>query len=216
LLKKSVKCVVTASNFLIPGKPDQTDLQKAFNSPKVKNLIGKNDFERKVAMALRVSDNEQFTSAFEIWKSWLVEHEKYKETSHEEFEQTWSVQLPGPVLDINRIFALAGLASSLELTFDEWLTKIKKPFLQEGVNISPTLEYEEVKSKAIRKTAQISFEPQVTLQYPIEYSIPLFFSLFGMDKNSPTIKQFVCALPFLNDILNYKSDNLRKYFTKEN
>lgn len=215
LLNKATKSVLTACKFLMPRDPDQTDLQNALNHSKVTNLIGKNNFERKVAAALRVSENQDFSKAFGIWKAWLLSHEKYKDSSHEELEQIWNVQLQEPVLDLNRIFALAGLANSSEITFDEWLSKMKNPFSAEGINISTTSEYEEVKRKTIRKTPQVSFEPQVTLQYPIEYSIPLFFSLFGMDKNSPTIKQLVFALPLLNNIEDIKSGNTREYFTKE-
>jgi len=89
------------------------------------------------------------------------------------------------------------LKTSLEaretITFDEWIAGIP------GVQTLP--DYPLVHDKLIIKPPKWvpTFAPQVTIQHPLEWTIPLYFGLFGF--NSADMLTFCGSFPYRDSVL---------------
>ncbi len=89
-----------------------------------------------------------------------------------------------------------------ETTFELWIKNLQETINTETYTIEvPTPEiYELVKDKPLEPQSlpwKPYFAPQVTIQHPLEYTVPLYFSLFGFE--SPEMFKFNDSLP-LRDI----------------
>ncbi len=85
-------------------------------------------------------------------------------------------------------------------TFEKW-----GAFIQETVgHLIFVDQFDLVKDKNITKPLKdewhMGFNPQFTIQHPLEYTIPLYFSLFGF-KDHTLIMPFVESLPFHDTFL---------------
>lgn len=90
------------------------------------------------------------------------------------------------------------------ITFENWVYS-----LQDFINIHSPNKFEitfiesnfnRIRDKNIVKPSgdwEPIFSPQVTIQHPLEYTIPLYFGLFGF-KNSSYMMPFLASLPFID------------------
>ena len=210
LLEKSITSVLIASEPLTQQDFNRADLEKALTN--LQKFIGKNSFEVKVAAGLRNSKNPQLENSFEIWKEWLQSNKQYQETSDVEFSELWNQEVEVSI-DHNRMFALAKISPADSITFKNWLSEVNQPILNQGFLIEENVQYfPHVENKPIQKRQELKFQPQATIQYPLEYSIPLLFSLFKFKIGSPIITKLLHALPFLDEI---SENNMETYFTKK-
>ncbi len=99
------------------------------------------------------------------------------------------------------------LQSKPEVSFLEWVN-----FLEHHPHTPLTIEksetFESITSQMITRPSKDwnpRFSPQVTIQHPLEYAIPLYFGLFGF-RTSPTLQCFVASLPFRDLLLEYHGD----------
>lgn len=94
-------------------------------------------------------------------------------------------------------------------TFQEWASSIMLPLEKSGISFNNDKLYEFVKDKALTKPKKWipSFSPQVTIQHPLEYTIPLAFMLLGF--NSPEYMFPFCASLPARDMLltSYNNSN---------
>lgn len=76
-------------------------------------------------------------------------------------------------------------------TFDEWAGPL------EGITYLPL--YQEIRTREIcLKGSRLCFAPQVTIQHPLQWTIPLYCGLFGGENLSSDLLNISCALPYLN------------------
>ncbi len=87
-----------------------------------------------------------------------------------------------------------------EITFDEWAAKLILFNQEPSFRLELTEHYKLISKKSIRRPQQKwkpDFTPQVTIQHPLNFTIPLYFSLFGFD--SQDMMPFAASLPFRED-----------------
>lgn len=210
LLKKSINSVLIASEHLTQQGFTENDLWQALNTPKISNFIGRNNFEINVGAGLRQSVT--FSNSFEIWKEWLKSHPKYKNINDQEFEVLWNQEVAIPTQP-TQVFKIAGISLKENITFDGWLNEIRQPLIKQNLHVEESKTYfPNVGNAPIQKRREIKFQPQATIQYPLEYSIPLLFSLFNFKIDSTIITKLVHALPLLDEI---SKNNMEAYFTKK-
>lgn len=105
------------------------------------------------------------------------------------------------------------LNENKQITFLDWANNIESVLSDSKFSVSFTDEYELAKNKNITRPVgrwEPKFSPQATIQHPLEWTIPLYFGLFGFD--SPTMMAFTSSLP---DRDTYSSDSgNKKYFKK--
>jgi hypothetical protein len=89
----------------------------------------------------------------------------------------------------------ANLETKGSITFSEWTVGIPSVFLF-------TETYRLVYDKPIIKPPKWvpTFSPQVTIQHPLEWTIPLYYALFGFNE-SPNMLTFGGSLPYRDSIL---------------
>lgn len=112
------------------------------------------------------------------------------------------------------------LKGKKEVTFEEWTEKITETFKKEPFEITYSEDFDSIKNKPIVRPSEDwkpRFSPQVTIQHPLEYTIPLYFGLFGF-KNPSHMMPFVACIPFRDLFLQYheeaNSHNLALLFGK--
>lgn len=112
------------------------------------------------------------------------------------------------------------LKGKKEVSFEEWTEKITETFKKEPFEISYSEYFDLIKNKPIVRPSEDwkpRFSPQVTIQHPLEYTIPLYFGLFGF-KNPSHMMPFVACIPFRDLFLQYheeaNSHNLGLLFGK--
>lgn len=215
LLEKAVASVSVACHPLIKDIFSQYDLEEAFRHPNVARLLAAGK-ETNVGAGLR--ESIAFSGSFEMWKNWLKSHEKYKHTDDDEFKQLWesNPKLPVPP---DTLFRFAKMEGAKTITFNEWISKIESFIFTNEINLNILIEneyFEIVKNKTVKRPQALQFKPQATIQFPLEYSIPLFLSIFDFRANSAPITAILDSLPFLNDINEETVRNVvEKHFTKE-
>lgn len=94
------------------------------------------------------------------------------------------------------------------ITFKEWTTKLATVFNDEPFKIDYPPLFNSVENQPIIKPFvewKPRFSPQVTIQHPLEYTIPLYFGLFGF-KNPSHMMPFVASLPFRNLFLQFHEE----------
>ncbi len=82
-----------------------------------------------------------------------------------------------------------------EVTFSNWISDVNARFSN---SLYETENFDSIRQAPIKRPSdewEPRFSPQATIQHPLEYSIPLYFGLFGF-KDSPTMLPFVASLPF--------------------
>lgn len=92
------------------------------------------------------------------------------------------------------------LKAQSEVTFSSWVNNVKTRFNDGLYKAHETEFFGSISQSPIKKPSDEwtpRFSPQVTIQHPLEYSIPLYFGLFGF-KDSPSMLPFVASLPFRN------------------
>lgn len=217
LLEEAVKSVLTACHPLTKDIFSQNDLEAAFEHPNLARLFA-GDKELSVGAGLRKSG--LFLDSFEIWKNWLKSHEKYKRTDDNEFKQLWESN-PNLPISPEMIFRLAQLTGAKTITFNEWISKIENLILTSEIYLNLNIVkndkyFEIVRNETIKRRETLKFKPQATIQFPLEYSIPLFFNIFNFQPNSGPITAVLDALPFLNEITKENVNNvIGNHFTKE-
>lgn len=102
-------------------------------------------------------------------------------------------------------------------TFDNWLEELLKAYNNSSFIISCSQQnYKAVGNKAIKLPDSESwkpvFSPQVTIQHPLEFTIPLYFGLFGF-KSSYMIP-FSASLPARDKLLEAQEDGNSQEFWK--
>jgi hypothetical protein len=215
LLQAAVESVPLACAPLTQDMFNQNDLVKALQHPKVALLINGGK-EINVGAGLRASN--LFPNAFEIWKDWLQTHQKYKHTKDDQFKELWenNAEIPIPT---STLFRLAQMAGAKTITFNEWINKIGggTPLHQRGLNIIINQEYfESVRDMPLKRCQSLKFKPQATIQFPLEYSISLFFSIFDFQPSSAPVVAILDSLPFLDEISKETIGSIMgKHFTKE-
>ena len=80
-----------------------------------------------------------------------------------------------------------------KIYFDEWYLALEKKYSNQYEKTNKLKNSEEF-FMLIPKNWKPQFSPQATIQHPLEYAIPLYFSLFGF--NSPYMINFSASLPF--------------------
>jgi hypothetical protein len=87
------------------------------------------------------------------------------------------------------------------ITFSKWTYKLEDFFVGTPFRVFYFGKYETVKEMELigKKPWHPRFSPQVTIQHPLEYTIPLYFGLFGFD--SPSLTFFQASFPFRNEFL---------------
>lgn len=115
------------------------------------------------------------------------------------------------------------------VSFKTWVNVLKEKY---GIDSAPvkvdTLDlYKLVKNNVLVRSSESmrrnewepKVNPQVTIQHPLEYTIPLVVTLFGSKKAiTPIVELCLPALPSLNLIKDrgLKHMDIREYFSKEN
>lgn len=217
LLNKAVRSVSTACKPLMPKKFTKYHLTQALNDPNVIKMIGTAAFELKIGVTLRTSENPELETSFDIWKTWLRKNKKYEDLSEEDSVALWHSDSYQPI-KLDSLFRLAKITLKTPLLFRGWLNEIIDPLHKQAFTVQEHADFFPlVQDQTINILEEkIRFQPQATIQYPLEYSIPLFFSLFGFNKESPIITKLVPALPFLEEISQIAEDKgMEKYCTKK-
>lgn len=95
-----------------------------------------------------------------------------------------------------------------KIYFDEWYLALEKKYSNQYEKTNKLKNSEEF-FMLVPKNWKPQFSPQATIQHPLEYAIPLYFSLFGF--NSPYMINFSASLPFRDIFLeaqqNANSEN---------
>ena len=97
----------------------------------------------------------------------------------------------------------ANLEARETITFDEWVAGI--------VGIVPLPEYELVRDKQIIKPPKWTarFAPQVTIQHPLEWTIPLYYGI--IDRDCADMLSFSSSFPYRDSVLKaFKEGNSKK------
>jgi hypothetical protein len=112
------------------------------------------------------------------------------------------------------------LKGKKKVRFEEWTETITETFKKEPFEITYSEYFDLIKTKPIVRPSEDwkpRFSPQVTIQHPLEYTIPLYFGLFGF-KNPSHMMPFVACIPFRDWFLQYheeaNSHNLGLLFGK--
>lgn len=210
LLKEALHTMMDAARYITIK-----DLAKEFNEEELKErlagkkiLIGKGKFEEKIASDLkktRYPMPELSNPWFNLWVEWLKTHQNYREEPEENLVSLWNNSSGNlPILD--NLFR----GDLPPLLFSAWIDKIRN----ESPNyiIKLTDSYEEVINKEI-KLINLEFQPQVTLQYPLEYTLPLLFGLYNYEF-SPITRKLIESLPHLGMLQNHSP--FTDYLSKEN
>ena len=110
------------------------------------------------------------------------------------------------VQSIHDVFLdLSQILQTKDFTFQEWLTHLQEKLYHrdsnKGVHIIQSEFFNRVENINIKMPHnwQPKFQPQVTIQHPLEYTVPLYFSLFGFNDNNYML-HFVTSLPGFNMI----------------
>ncbi len=103
------------------------------------------------------------------------------------------------------------LNSEREITFDLFLKTVTERMLSYSLKLDFFDAYQLVQSRTLSlvhvtldKKWEPSFVPQATIQHPLEYTIPLYFSLFGFDNNY--MPNFSASLPLKDEFLEAQRD----------
>lgn len=199
LLERAVESVMTACDCLKPGDFTQGDLEKALGNKTIKNLIGKGNFELKLSRALRESKNVNLKDSFEIWKNWLKGNEKYQTMEEQNFSKLW-LSADHDAIPLATVFKLGCATLDPSLQFKDWVETLERQFSQE-LGIQKKSLFSSIEKKKIEISGKtLTFQPQATIQYPLEYSIPLFFGIFGGKQASktPIVTALLRSLPLLD------------------
>lgn len=90
-----------------------------------------------------------------------------------------------------------------EVAFMTWVEALRRLYRDRVSDPSMTLR-EHIRETQIQKPSEWTpvFAPQVTIQHPLEYSIYLYFGLFGF-KNPASMMPFTSSLPLRNLFIEY-------------
>lgn len=210
LLEKSINSVLIACQSLIQRDFNESDLEKALKTAKISSLIGRNNFEINIGAGLRQSIT--FSNSFEVWKEWLKTHVNYQNVNDSDFQILWNKEVKAPIQP-SQIFGLVKINPRDPITFKNWISEIKSNIDSKKLSIRENEQFFAIiENREINKPPSLKFQPQATIQYPLEYSIPLFFSLFEFQVESPSIVNMLHSLPFLDEI---KESGMERYFTKK-
>ena len=89
------------------------------------------------------------------------------------------------------------LKENESVTFYQWMELVKGDLEREGYTLEQGGIIENVREGQLHKPSaswKPIFNPQVTIQHPLEFTIPLYFNLFGFDRPNYTMS-FVASLP---------------------
>ncbi|MBP9776433.1 MAG: hypothetical protein KBD36_01115 [Alphaproteobacteria bacterium] len=96
------------------------------------------------------------------------------------------------------LFILTEMLKEKEsVTFYQWMELVKGDLEREGYTLEQGDIIENVGEGHLHKPSvswKPIFNPQVTIQHPLEFTIPLYFNLFGFDRPNYTMS-FVASLP---------------------
>lgn len=98
------------------------------------------------------------------------------------------------------------LETEEKTTFQQWTQQIVSLFEKEPFEVTYTNDFSLIKTWPIKKPKdwEPKFSPQVTVQHPLEYTIPLYFGLFGF-KDGPMMP-FVSSLPYRDLFSQFSQD----------
>jgi hypothetical protein len=102
------------------------------------------------------------------------------------------------------------LDEQTEITFSVWINRLKSHF---GDYLSEFPLFSDVKERPIIRPSHSwapKFSPQVTIQHPLEYTIPLYFGLFGF--SSRYMPDFSTSLPCRDLFLDAQKTAIRDEF----
>ncbi|OHE74168.1 MAG: hypothetical protein A2007_00425 [Verrucomicrobia bacterium GWC2_42_7] len=165
-------------------------------------------FEQKVGSVLRQSPlftDKDRGPLFQTWSGWLKKRKS--DLNDKTILSMW--QSEGQA-DLSLFFKLGGLKED-SMSVEEWIIKIIDELIcincihrtnEEGFAV-----FEKIKSQEIQLKTVLNFEPQVTIQYPIEYSVFLWSCLFKGDKDGPIFSKIrtVVSLFGREDFFDKKS-----------
>jgi hypothetical protein len=137
---------------------------------------------------------------FRLWVEWasadyiktFYRNKKGLEVNLERVEEPllnhWQTLLTPIKLDaIMRLSSLSPKPDpqSPEVSFADWYDSLVDSTEGESFSVANNDLWQEIKDKPFRKwVTGLTFQPQATIQYPLEYSLPLWLGLFGFEKNS--------------------------------
>jgi len=96
------------------------------------------------------------------------------------------------------------LIEQKQVTFDSWLLLVEQNLSDSNCYLRKKDRYKFVQDQNITlpdNHENFRYAPQVTIQHPLEYTIPLYYSLFGFE--SSHMLQFNSSLPLKNTFSNY-------------
>ncbi|AIK95574.1 hypothetical protein [Candidatus Odyssella acanthamoebae] len=103
-----------------------------------------------------------------------------------------------------------------QITFEKWVTCIREQIKKFSFSLKNHKAFAQVKDQYIIKPSlewKSKFTPQVTIQHPLEYAIPLYFALLGFD--SPYMFILSASLPLRDEFLKAQKqgnfDNFSKF-----
>lgn len=98
--------------------------------------------------------------------------------------------------------------SKKAVVFGEWVMSVASIFEEKPFRLTFSEHFDLVKNQLIIKPSEEwepRFSPQVTIQHPLDYTIFLYFGLFGFN-NPSHMFPFVASLPFFNLFLQFHKE----------
>jgi hypothetical protein len=107
------------------------------------------------------------------------------------------------------------LSKDNQITFEKWVTGIREQIKKFSFSLKNHKAFAQVKDQYIIKPSlewKAKFTPQVTIQHPLEYAIPLYFALFGFE--SPYMFNLSASLPLRDEFLKAQKQGNSDIFSK--
>lgn len=220
VLLQAVETVKIACELLNATGYSSEDLAKALAHPDIVQLIDQGNFAENLAITLyknqfitpnQLRNPEQ---SFAVWANWFRQHS----TNHHSIpEEIWNRNSDDNIIAIplSQIFKRAKMTQTSTLTFNTWLENLETRLSNEFYTLNRQPFFEKVQEKHITLPPQIDFQPQVTLQYPLEFTAPLLFGLYGYNTNADIIYILLRSLPYVWNCPKPEIDSIQtKIFSK--
>lgn len=189
---------------------------KALQSETISKFINNKVIFPKIKNALKNSEVEGDNRYFTIFFNWL----KFKNYDEETIQLLWNNEDDTPAFTIHNIITISKIEKNLT-TFREWTTHISSEYSYFNIHLNQEFFFE-IENQPIDNSNDFTFKPQVTIQFPLQYTIPLFFNLYNFSHMSPILEKLVGCLPLLDRIQSVDledrtiSEKANEYFTKLN
>jgi len=224
LLEEAVKSVVSSCGELMKlfknGKP-------SYKIEDISTVLSYIKPDSKIVDPIGAVLYKSYGDAgFEEWKKWIFV-DKNKDF-YEQNEELCSADLKNIFINkwesisskitLQTIVTLAWTKNKdfskpkpqcLGITFEDWFEKNKHHSVLDLRQC--TSIWDIIKDCPLIAVDELEFQPQATIQYPLEYSIPLWCSLFEFEENQGFIP-YLRSLPSKDKINEY---GIKNYFTKE-